>query len=213
VLRRLAGPDGRARSRAGYTDWAVVTAVVAVVPLAAVAPALVILPPMAVATSRWWRARRRTTRWEAALVESLPDVADLLSLAVAGGSTSRGAVEAAARHGHGPLADAFGAILETVDRRGSRLADDLAALPSRLGPAVEPLVHPLVAAERYGTPLGTPLGLAGRDLRQARRHRAEEAIRRVPVKLVFPLVCCTLPAFGVLTVVPLLAASIRQIEL
>ena len=37
--------------------------------------------------------------------------------------------------------------------------------------------------------------------------RAEEAARRVPVKLLFPLVLCVLPAFALLTVAPLLAGA------
>lgn len=176
-------------------------------------PLLAALVPVMIVVFRWWRTRQRAARQAADLIDSLPDIADLLALAVAGGATPRAAVEAVAAHGYGPVAGAFADALDVIDDRGARLADRLSAVPLHLGTAVEPLVHPLVAAERYGTPLGPPLALAGRDLRQVRRHRAEEAIRRVPVKLVFPLVCCTLPAFGVLTVVPLLAASLRQIEL
>src|SRR3712207_6889914 len=43
------------------------------------------------------------------------------------------------------------------------------------------------------------------EVRADRRRRAEEAARRVPVKLLFPLVLCTLPAFALLTMAPLLA--------
>jgi hypothetical protein len=35
----------------------------------------------------------------------------------------------------------------------------------------------------------------------------------VPVKLLFPLVLCTLPAFGVLTVVPFLASALGHLSL
>jgi hypothetical protein len=37
--------------------------------------------------------------------------------------------------------------------------------------------------------------------------------RRLPVKLLFPLVLCTLPAFALLTVVPLLVGSLRELRL
>ena len=43
--------------------------------------------------------------------------------------------------------------------------------------------------------------------------RAEEAVRKVPVKLLFPLVTCTLPAFALLTVAPLVAGALRQLRL
>jgi hypothetical protein len=37
------------------------------------------------------------------------------------------------------------------------------------------------------------------------------AARRVPVRLLAPLVTCVLPAFALLTVVPLLAASLESL--
>jgi len=58
----------------------------------------------------------------------------------------------------------------------------------------------LAGAERYGTPLLPALDRLALDARLDRRRRAEEAARRVPVKLLFPLVLCVLPAFGLLTV-------------
>ena len=44
-----------------------------------------------------------------------------------------------------------------------------------------------------------------------RRRRAEEAARRLPVQLLFPLVLCVLPAFVLLAVVPLLLAAVPQL--
>ena len=45
------------------------------------------------------------------------------------------------------------------------------------------------------------------------RTVAEEAARRIPVKLLFPLVGCTLPAFALLTVAPLVAGALRSLRL
>ena len=42
-------------------------------------------------------------------------------------------------------------------------------------------------------------------------HIAEEAARRLPVQLLFPLVLCVLPAFVLLAVVPLLLAAVPQL--
>jgi tight adherence protein C len=49
------------------------------------------------------------------------------------------------------------------------------------------------------------------ELRLDRRRRAEIEARRVPVRLLAPLVVCVLPAFALLTVVPLLVASLRAL--
>ena len=82
--------------------------------------------------------------------------------------------------------------------------------PTPLGrdDAVRPLVDALVAAERYGAPLAAALDRVADDARTTRRRQREEAARRVPVKLLFPLVFCTLPAFALLTVVPVLLRSL-----
>jgi pilus assembly protein TadC len=90
--------------------------------------------------------------------------------------------------------------------------DDLAA-PARAGDAVRPLVAALAASERYGAPLADGLVCLADDARRLRRRRAEEAARRLPVTLLFPLVTCTLPAFGLLTVGPLIASAARSLRL
>ena len=53
--------------------------------------------------------------------------------------------------------------------------------------------------------MGTVLSRLADDARRQRRHDLEAAVRRLPVRLSFPLVCCSLPAFVLLTVVPLVA--------
>jgi pilus assembly protein TadC len=51
------------------------------------------------------------------------------------------------------------------------------------------------------------------DCRLRRRRAAEEAARRLPVTLLFPLVLTTLPAFALLTIVPLLVGSFSSLSL
>ena len=48
---------------------------------------------------------------------------------------------------------------------------------------------------------------------RTRRVAAEEAARRIPVTMLFPLVMCVLPAFALLTVVPILAATLGDLRL
>ena len=73
--------------------------------------------------------------------------------------------------------------------------------------------HALAGSERSGAPLGTALDRLADEVRRDRRRRAVDAARRVPVKLLFPLVSCTLPAFGLLTVAPLIASAVRSLRL
>lgn len=156
--------------------------------------------------------RRAERRRLAALASDLPDVVDLLVLAVGAGLTVHLAVVRVTARASGPLAEELRLTLREV-ALGRRLADALDDLPRRAGEAVRPLVAALVASERYGAPLVTGLERLSDEVRRDRRRRAEEAARKVPVKLLFPLVTCTLPAFGLLTVAPLVASAVRSLRL
>ena len=206
VLRRLGRPAGPEDGRRLGT--ALVVALVVLPVLAPVAlPAAVVawaLPAVA--------ARRRQRRRLAAIAADLPDVVDLLLLAVGAGLTVRLAVAAVARRSLGLLGAELARAGQEADL-GRRLADALDDLPHRAGEATRPLVAALVASERYGAPLAASLERLALDVRADRRRRAEEAARKVPVKLLFPLVTCTLPAFGLLTVAPLIASAVRSLRL
>jgi tight adherence protein C len=176
-----------------------------------VAPPLGLASAVAVGAVPVVRARRARRRQEALVRRSLPEVADLLVVAVGAGLTVHLAVAAVARRATGPVADELQRVVDEV-ALGRRLADALADVPERVGEAVRPLIAALVAAERYGGPLLDRLVRLADEARADGRRRAEEAARRVPVTLLFPLVFCTLPAFALLTVAPLLAGGLRSLR-
>jgi tight adherence protein C len=180
-------------------------AVLPVLPLAAPAAALLGWAAPAV------RASRAERRRLAGFAADLPDVVDLLVLAVGAGLTVGLALAQVARRASGPLAAELRRVVDDAGR-GRRLADALDDLPVRAGEVVRPLVAALVASERYGAPLVAGLERLADEVRRDRRRRAEEAARKVPVKLLFPLVTCTLPAFGLLTVAPLIASAVRSLR-
>ncbi len=151
--------------------------------------------------------RRRRTR----LADDLPDVVDLFVLAAGSGGNVALSVAAVARFADGPLASALAAV-DRACARGARLADELERLPESVGEPVRPLSSVLVGAERDGTPLVPQLEALAAELRAARRRRGEVAARQAPVKLLFPLVLCALPAFALLTVVPLVLATLRSLH-
>ncbi|HEX3393728.1 MAG TPA: type II secretion system F family protein [Acidimicrobiales bacterium] len=205
LLRVARRPPVPATARRLGTAVVAAAVLVPVFPLASPVAALVAwgLPGI------WAGAVER--RRLAALAADLPDVVDLLTLAVGAGLTVGLAVAHVARRGSGPLTAELRQVIEDVTL-GRRLADALDDLPTRAGEAVRPLVGALVASERYGAPLVTSLERLADEVRRDRRRRAEEAARKVPVKLLFPLVACTLPAFGLLTVAPLIASAVRSLR-
>jgi tight adherence protein C len=173
-------------------------------------PLALIAVGAAVAAPRLAR-RRAERRRRLAIQRQLPDVVDLLVVAIAAGLTPTLAVERLAFLAPEPFSTTF-AEVQRRTQRGQRLADALEALPEQLGDPVRPLAHTLASTERYGTPVGPALELLAHDARRDRRRMAEEAARTVPIKLCFPLVGCTLPAFVLLTIAPLVAGALRSLR-
>jgi len=172
-----------------------------------VAPAAVVRRPRRLAF-------RQAVRQRASVEAGIADLIDLFAVAVGSGLNVRLAVEAVARRAPpGRLAEELQAVGRDA-AVGRRLADRLEEAPVRLGvDALRPLVAALVDAERYGSALGPSLDRLADEARRSRVRRAEEAARRIPVKLLFPLVTCVLPAFGLLTVAPLIAGGLRAVRL
>ncbi len=158
------------------------------------------------------RTRRRRRRAVATSARELADVVDLFTLAIGSGLNLRLAVVAVASRAPPSWADPLTGVVARIER-GIGVADAFDQLPAMTGEHVHPLVSALVSSERYGTPLLPALERLAGEARLDRRRRAEEAARRVPVKLLFPLVLCILPAFGALTVAPLLAGALGSLSL
>lgn len=152
-------------------------------------------------------ARRRVER----IADDLPDVVDLFTLAAGAGLTVALSIEAVARHTPGPIGAALAGAVRR-QRLGERSADALSRVPAEVGEAVRPLTNALMASERYGTALVPALEALAEEVGRQRRRRAEERARRAPVKLIFPLVLCSLPAFALLTVVPLLLSTLGSLR-
>ncbi len=205
LVLRTATPATPVARRAGGVVVATTVALV-LAPWAAPVPAI--------AGWAWPRvaARRGRARHDRDVAASLPEAVDLLALAVGAGCNVSLAVQAAGRRGDGIVAAELSRVAAEV-RHGRRLADALDELPARVGEAARPLAAALSACERYGAPLGPTLERLGDEVRRQGQRRAEEAARKVPVLLVFPLVVCILPAFALLTVAPLVAGALGQLRL
>lgn len=160
------------------------------------------------------RVGRRTARRddEAEVLRGLPELLDLLAVAAAAGLPAASAVAAVGPRAPAPWRPAF-ADVELALERGARLVEAVERLVAHHGDLARPLVAVLRAALDDGDSLGPALARLAVDARDLRRRRAEEAARRLPVRLLLPLVACSLPAFAVLTVVPILAGALSGIRL
>jgi tight adherence protein C len=163
----------------------------------------------------WWARRHaRNSRARQAEVRrvraALPDLVDLLILASTAGLSLPVAHPVVAQHLPPPVGPRLLAADEAA-RLGRARADALIEALAPLGERARALSHVLVDHLRYGVPLVPALERTSLELRLDRRRAAELEARRVPVRLLAPLVACVLPAFALLTVVPLLAASLEAL--
>ncbi len=159
----------------------------------------------------WWRARAQTRAISDRIRRGLPEVVDLFVVGIGAGLNVPLALRAI-----GPLCPTpFDDVLQHAVAQtevGVRTADALESLPIQLGETVRPLSSALIASERYGVPLTASLERLADEVRRDRRRHAEAAARRVPIKLLFPLVFCSLPALALLSVAPLIAGALRALR-
>jgi Flp pilus assembly protein TadB len=153
--------------------------------------------------------RRRARIVDAAVARELPVALDLLGVAVDAGCTPFLAVEATARWGPPGVAGAC----ERVGRAcglGTPFAEALGDAVTTV-PRLGPLADALLVSDRLGAPAAPALARLASSERADLRRAAEAHARRVPVRLLFPLVFLVLPAFVLLTVVPGLAAGLADL--
>ena len=151
-------------------------------------------------------ARRRRSDIE----RELPDAMDLLVLSVRAGLTPFQAVGELAGSAEPVVGDAFAEVVRRTER-GQPFADALAALPERLGPSATALADVIATSDRHGLALGPVLDQLTVEIRAARRRLDQAEARKLPVRLSFPLVTCTLPSFVLLAIAPAVIAALSSL--
>jgi tight adherence protein C len=152
------------------------------------------------------RAARRRRR---DIERELPDAMDLLVLSVRAGLTPFQAVDELATSDEPIVREAFGEVIRRTER-GQPFADALAALPEYLGPPAGALADVIAASDRNGLALGPVLDQLTLEVRATRRRVDQAAARKLPVRLSFPLVTCTLPSFVLLAIAPAVIAALSS---
>jgi len=134
--------------------------------------------------------------------------ADLLAMVVAAGLTPYLALEVAVRFAPEAVAGRLDAALVAA-AAGQGLADALDVEAAHT-PPLAPLLAVLAGSERSGASVGASLARLAASTRAQTRRRAMARARTVPVRLLFPLVFLVLPAFLLLTVAPVVLASLTH---
>lgn len=148
----------------------------------------------------------RVERRQDALRRELPDMLDMLLIAVEAGLGFDAAVTKYVRNRTGPLSDEFTVALREIQAGLSR-RDALRNLATRCDVLeLSAFVMALVQADVFGVSIGSVLRVQAREIRVKRRQHAEETAQKAPAKMVFPLVICILPATLIVLATPAVIA-------
>jgi len=132
----------------------------------------------------------------------LPDILDQLTVSVEAGLGFEAAMARIGDRDRGQLPGEFARSLQDIRLGVSRL-EALQGLSERTkSEDVHSLVLALRQSENMGVPLAKTLRTQSDGLRVKRRLRAEEAAYKLPVKMIFPLGLCILPALFIVVLGP-----------
>lgn len=160
----------------------------------------------------FWLYNRIKER-QRAILNTLPDVLDLLMVCVEAGLGFDSAVARVAEQEdltRSPLHQELMRMHLEV-RAGRPREEALRALGERCGiQEVRSMVSAFIQSDRLGTPLGKTLRVHAESARVQRRHRAEERASLAPLKMIFPTVLFLMPAFFLVAMAPSLLGLIKS---
>lgn len=158
---------------------------------------------------------RMVRRYRKKLQDSLPDTIDLLGIVLGTGLALDQAmlrVSEEMEFIYPELASEFSTVVMQV-KVGQERAKAFQQLVRRTGVEdIKSLAAMIVQSERFGTSLSQALKIYADSLRTRRRLRAEAAIGRAGIKMLFPIVLFILPALFVVTLVPGLLSVLHDLR-
>ncbi|GBE25674.1 hypothetical protein BMS3Bbin02_01962 [bacterium BMS3Bbin02] len=131
---------------------------------------------------------------------------ELVSLALSSGASPLAAVALAGRHGPPSVGPDVHHILRKAAAVGAAVA--FRGYTGAVAPVLAPVGHALAT----GAPLGLRVDAALGDLRAEVHAERMARVRRLPVRLLFPLTLLILPGFMVLTLGPSLLAALDRLQ-
>jgi tight adherence protein C len=158
---------------------------------------------------------RLVRRYRRKLQEALPDTVDLLGIVLGTGlalDQSMTRVSEELEHIYPELAGEFYTVVMQV-RAGQERTVAFQQLVRRTGiEDIKSLSAMIVQSEKFGTSLANALKVYADALRTRRRLRAEAAVGKAGIKMLFPIVIFILPALFVITLVPGMLSVLHDLK-
>jgi tight adherence protein C len=160
--------------------------------------------------------QRLVKRYRRKLEEALPDTVDLLGIVLGTGLALDQAmmrVSEEMQFIYPELATEFATVVMQV-RAGQERTTAFSQLVKRTGiEAIKSLAAMIIQSEKFGTSLALALKVYAEDLRKKRTRKAEEAVAKAGIKMLFPVLLFILPVLFIITLVPAVISVMRNMNL
>ena len=166
-------------------------------------PGAAVRPPHARGLAPSWWLRNRIKVRRLAVQNDLPDLLDLMCISVAAGLGLEQAMQVSCARFESPVCHELRLTLREMELGLSR-HDALENMKLRTD--IDDFVTFAVVlsqADALGLPIGRVLQAQADEMRDKRRQRARERAAKVPVKILFPLAVCFLPAILIIVIGPI----------
>ncbi len=159
---------------------------------------------------------RMVKRYRAKLQEALPDTVDLLGIVLGTGlglDQAMMRVSEEMQYIYPELANEFATVVMQV-RAGQERGKAFNQFIKRTGiEDIKSLAAMIIQSEKFGTSLAQALKVYADALRTRRRLRAEAAVGKAGIKMLFPIVIFILPVLFVITLVPGMLSVLQNLKL
>jgi tight adherence protein C len=160
--------------------------------------------------------QRMVKRYRRKLQEALPDTVDLLGIVLGTGLALDQAmmrVSEEMQYIYPQLANEFATVVMQV-RAGQERTVAFNQLVRRTGiEDIKSLAAMIVQSEKFGTSLAQALKVYADALRTRRRLRAEAAVGKAGIKMLFPIVLFILPVLFIITLAPAVIQTLKDLKL
>jgi tight adherence protein C len=145
---------------------------------------------------------RRVDERQKEILRTLSDTLDLLTISVEAGLSLNAAIAQVVQNVPGVLSSEFARMLQEI-QLGVPRADAFRNLAERTDvEALNAFALAMIQADVFGVSIASVLRTQAQQQRIKRRQAAEAKAQQTPVKIVFPLILCILPALFVVIVGP-----------
>ena len=160
--------------------------------------------------------QRLVKRYRRRLQEALPDTVDLLGIVLGTGLALDQAmmrVSEEMEYIYPELAGEFATVVMQV-RAGQERTVAFNQFVKRTGiEDIKSLAAMIVQSEKFGTSLAQALKVYADALRNRRRLRAEAAVGKAGIKMLFPIIAFILPVLFIITLVPGMLSVMKDLKL